>query len=112
MWHTEVNKNNLPLLGGRGLVTLIGAGPGDPDLITLKGIKALKSADVVLHDALASTDLLEYCKPNCVIVNVGKRFAQHSCNQDVINHLIVEYAQQYGHVVRLKGGDQIGRAHV
>ena len=86
-------------------VTLIGAGPGDPDLITLKGIKALKSADVVLHDALASMELLEYCKPDCVIINVGKRFAQHSCNQDVINHLIVEYAQQYGHVVRLKGGD-------
>ncbi len=86
-------------------VTLIGAGPGDPDLITLKGIKALQSADVVLHDALATTELLEYCKPECVIVNVGKRFAQHSCNQDVINHLIVEYAQQYGHVVRLKGGD-------
>ncbi|WP_428655858.1 uroporphyrinogen-III C-methyltransferase [Runella sp.] len=86
-------------------VTLIGAGPGDPDLITLKGVKALQSADVVLHDALASTELLEYCKPDCLIVNVGKRFAQHSCNQDVINHLIVEYAQQYGHVVRLKGGD-------
>lgn len=86
-------------------VTLIGAGPGDPEMITLKGIKALESADVVLHDALSSTELLEYCKPECVIVNVGKRFAQHSCNQDVINHLIVEYAQQYGHVVRLKGGD-------
>lgn len=86
-------------------VTLIGAGPGDPELITLKGIRALESADVVLHDALSSTELLEYCKPECVIVNVGKRFAQHSCNQDVINHLIVEYAQQYGHVVRLKGGD-------
>lgn len=86
-------------------VTLIGAGPGDPDLITLKGLKALQTADVVLHDALASTELLAHCKPSCVIVNVGKRFAQHSCNQDVINHLIVEYAQQYGHVVRLKGGD-------
>ncbi|AEI48940.1 uroporphyrinogen-III C-methyltransferase [Runella slithyformis] len=86
-------------------VTLIGAGPGDPELITLKGIRALESADVVLHDALSSTELLEYCRPECVIVNVGKRFAQHSCNQDVINHLIVEYAQQYGHVVRLKGGD-------
>lgn len=86
-------------------VTLIGAGPGDPDLITLKGLKALKTADVVLHDALASTELLDYCKPDCVIVNVGKRFAQHSCNQDVINHLIVDYAQQYGQVVRLKGGD-------
>lgn len=90
---------------GRGLLTLIGAGPGDPELITLKGLKALQTADVVLHDALASTDLLDYCKPNCVIVNVGKRFAQHSCNQDVINRLIVEYAQQYSQVVRLKGGD-------
>ena len=107
MRYTELNKNtaNIPPLGDRGRVTLIGAGPGDPDLITLKGIKALKAADVVLHDALASTELLDYCKADCVIVNVGKRFAQHSCNQDVINHLIVEYAQQYGHVVRLKGGD-------
>ncbi|MFN8345069.1 MAG: uroporphyrinogen-III C-methyltransferase [Spirosomataceae bacterium] len=107
MRYTELNKNtgNIPPSGRRGLVTLIGAGPGDPDLITLKGIKALKTADVVLHDALASTELLDYCKADCVIVNVGKRFAQHSCNQDVINHLIVEYAQQYGHVVRLKGGD-------
>lgn len=94
-----------PLLTKRGSLTLIGAGPGDPDLITVKGLKALQSADVVLHDALASTELLDYCKPDCIIINVGKRFGQHSCNQDVINHLIVEYAQQYGHVVRLKGGD-------
>ncbi|MFN4145620.1 MAG: uroporphyrinogen-III C-methyltransferase, partial [Runella sp.] len=86
-------------------LTLVGAGPGDPDLITLKAVKVLQSADVVLHDALANSALLAYCKPTCVVVNVGKRFGQHSCNQDVINHLIVEYAQQYGHVVRLKGGD-------
>jgi uroporphyrin-III C-methyltransferase len=86
-------------------LSLIGAGPGDPDLITLKAIKALNTADVVLHDALASDALLEHCRPDCVVVNVGKRFGQHSCNQDVINHLIVEYAHQYDHVVRLKGGD-------
>jgi uroporphyrin-III C-methyltransferase len=87
------------------VITLIGAGPGDPDLITVKGLKALQSADVVLHDALANTALLDYCKPNCIIVNVGKRFGQHSCNQDQINELIVQYAQQYNNVARLKGGD-------
>lgn len=97
--------SNTPNNSTTGRVTLIGAGPGDPDLITLKGIKALQQADVVLHDALASTSLLAYCKPDCLVVNVGKRFGQHSCNQDVINHLIVEYAQQYGKIVRLKGGD-------
>jgi len=86
-------------------VTLIGAGPGDPDLITLKGVKALQKARVVLYDALIHPDLLDHCSEDCVKVHVGKRFGQHSCSQDVINFLIVEYAYQYGEVVRLKGGD-------
>jgi uroporphyrin-III C-methyltransferase len=86
-------------------VTLIGAGPGDPDLITLKGVKALQNARVVLYDALIHPDLLDHCSDTCVKVHVGKRFGEHSCSQDVINYLIVEYAFQYGEVVRLKGGD-------
>lgn len=86
-------------------LTLIGAGPGDPDLITLKGIKALQKAKVVLYDSLAHPSLLEYCPADCVKILVGKRYGKTSCGQDDINSLIVEYAAQYGEVVRLKGGD-------
>jgi len=86
-------------------LTLIGAGPGDPDLITLKGIKALKKAKVVLYDSLAHPSLLDYCPADCLKILVGKRFGKTSCGQDDINDLIVEYANQYGDVVRLKGGD-------
>jgi len=86
-------------------LTLIGAGPGDPDLITLKGIKALQKAKVVLYDSLAHPSLLDYCPADCIKILVGKRFGKTSCSQDDINSLIVEYATQYGEVVRLKGGD-------
>lgn len=86
-------------------LTLVGAGPGDPDLITVKGIKALKQADVVMYDALVHSDLLDYCRPDALKVYVGKRRGAYSCMQEDINPLIVHYAQQYGHVVRLKGGD-------
>lgn len=86
-------------------LTLVGAGPGDPDLITVKGIKALQRADVVMYDALVHPDLLDYCRPDTLKVYVGKRRGAYSCMQEDINPLIVHYAQQYGHVVRLKGGD-------
>lgn len=86
-------------------LTLIGAGPGDPDLITLKGVKALQKAKVVLYDSLAHPSLLEYCPADCIKILVGKRFGKTSCGQDDINSLIVEYANQYGEVIRLKGGD-------
>ncbi len=86
-------------------LTLIGAGTGDPDLITLKAIKALKIADVVLYDALANEELLDYCPAHCQKIFVGKRGHQPSVEQDSINFLIVEKAFEYGHVVRLKGGD-------
>ena len=86
-------------------LTLIGAGPGDPDLITLKGIKALQKAKVVLYDSLAHPDLLEHCPQDAVKILVGKRFGKTSCSQSEINDLILEYAIQYGEVVRLKGGD-------
>ncbi len=86
-------------------LTLVGAGPGDPDLISLKGIKALRIADVILYDALVSKELLDYSRPDCQKVFVGKRAGKHSFTQDKINELIVQMAFSYGHVVRLKGGD-------
>ncbi|MVM37005.1 uroporphyrinogen-III C-methyltransferase [Spirosoma sp. HMF3257] len=86
-------------------LTLVGAGPGDPDLITVKGIKALQQGDVVMYDALVHPDLLDYCRTDALKVYVGKRRGAYSCVQEDINPLIVHYAQQYGHVVRLKGGD-------
>src|SRR6186997_1977496 len=93
-------------------LTLVGAGPGDPELISLKGIKALKEADVVLYDALVNPELLVN-STNALTLYVGKRAGHHEKTQDEINQLIVEYALQYGHVVRLKGGDPFifGRGH-
>jgi len=85
-------------------VTLLGAGPGDPELLTLKGLKALNDADVVLYDSLVNEEILKYAH-RALLVYVGKRKGNHSHSQDEINELIVHYAQEYGHVVRLKGGD-------
>ena len=86
-------------------VTLVGAGPGNPDLITLKGIKAIKEADVILYDALVNEELLTYAKESCTKIYVGKRAERLSTSQDYINKLLVDYALTHGHVVRLKGGD-------
>lgn len=86
------------------LFTLVGAGPGDPELISLKGVKALNKADVVLYDALVDKSLLEHA-PYAKKIFVGKRLGYKRYHQDEINTLIVESAFNYGHVVRLKGGD-------
>ncbi|SHF30776.1 uroporphyrinogen-III C-methyltransferase [Pedobacter caeni] len=86
-------------------ITLVGAGPGDPELITMRGANALKSADVVLYDALVNEGILDYASPDAIKVYVGKRSGEHSYAQDAINKLMVDYALNYGHVVRLKGGD-------
>lgn len=86
-------------------LTVVGAGPGDSDLITLKAIKALKNADVVLYDALVNIDLLDYTKANTEHIFVGKRRGCYKYHQDQINELIVSRAKSIGHVVRLKGGD-------
>lgn len=85
-------------------VTLIGAGPGDPDLITVKGVKALAKAKVVLYDALINRELLAYA-PTAEKIFVGKRKGFHRYSQDEINELIVKNAFEYGDAVRLKGGD-------
>jgi len=88
----------------RPKLTVLGAGPGDPELITLKAIRALEEADVVLYDALVSTELLKYA-PHAEHVFVGKRKGCYAYQQDQINELIVSRAKSHGHVVRLKGGD-------
>ena len=96
----------------RPFLSLVGAGPGDPELITLKAINAIKRADVILYDALANEDLLEYSSDKAVKEFVGKRFGCHALGQQEINSKIIEYAFSHGRVVRLKGGDPFvfGRA--
>ena len=86
-------------------LTLVGAGPGDPELITVKGLKAIQQARVILYDALSNNELLEHAPGNCLKRFVGKRAGMHMYSQDEINRMIVKYALTYGSVVRLKGGD-------
>lgn len=86
-------------------ITLVGAGPGDPELITIKGLRALQQADAILYDALVNPILLKEAKPHVPLVYVGKRAGSHSHTQESINLLLVQYAFNYGNVVRLKGGD-------
>jgi uroporphyrin-III C-methyltransferase len=86
-------------------VTLVGAGPGSADLITLRGLKALATADVVFYDALVSEELLQYAPQALHRIYVGKRASEHTYPQEVINQMLVDYARSHGHVVRLKGGD-------
>ncbi len=92
---------------------LVGAGPGDPDLITIKAQKVLQKADVVLYDALVNRSLLDMCPENCQKVYVGKKPGIHKYQQIFINDLIVEYGLIYQNIVRLKGGDPFifGRGH-
>lgn len=86
-------------------ITLVGAGPGDAELISLKGVRILKSADVVLYDALVNNELLDFAPEHAMKVYVGKRSGDHSYSQQAVNKLMIDYALNYGHVVRLKGGD-------
>lgn len=96
--------------GGR--VTLVGAGPGDPGLLTLNAVRALQAADVILFDALVSDAVLELARREARRMLVGKRAGRESCRQDEINDLMVKLARQGKHVVRLKAGDPMlfGRA--
>lgn len=94
-----------------GKVYLIGAGPGAVDLITVRGARILAQADVVLHDALVTPEMLELC-PQAEKISVGKRSGQRSTAQLAINQLLVDCAAKYKLIVRLKGGDPMlfGRA--
>lgn len=94
-------------------VSLVGAGPGSEDLITIRGMRRLQEANVILYDALVSKEMLLMIDEAIPKIYVGKRCSQHSFSQDDINLLIVKSAFKYGHAVRLKGGDPFvfGRAH-
>ncbi len=94
-----------------GRVWLVGAGPGAADLITVRGARILAEAEVVLHDALVTPDILALC-PQADLISVGKRSGQRSTAQPLINQKIIECAFRYDRVVRLKGGDPMlfGRA--
>jgi uroporphyrin-III C-methyltransferase len=94
-------------------VVLAGAGPGDPDLISVKALKAICNAEVILYDALVNKELLRHASPQCKLVYVGKRKGKKEFSQEEINSLIVFYACRYSNVLRLKGGDPyvFGRGH-
>ena len=90
---------------GCGRVYLIGAGPGDPGLLTLKGKRCLTEADVVVYDYLANPRLLQYVKPGAELIYVGKQAGQHTLPQETIGRLLVARASEGKVVARLKGGD-------
>jgi uroporphyrin-III C-methyltransferase / precorrin-2 dehydrogenase / sirohydrochlorin ferrochelatase len=96
----------------QGRVLLVGAGPGDPELLTLKAVRALKAADVILYDRLVGTGVLEHARREVELISVGKSKGEHSVPQDKIQELMIERAHAGQTVVRLKGGDPLvfGRA--
>lgn len=88
-----------------GKVYLVGAGPGDIDLITVKGLKCIEKSDVILYDRLINEELLNYAKKGAKLIYCGKRPGYHAMIQERINRLLVKYAKQGKYVTRLKGGD-------
>jgi len=89
----------------QGKVFLVGAGPGDPDLLTIKALKLLQKADIVLYDALVTPEVLDLVRRDAKLVHVGKRSNKHFVKQETTNQLLIKYAQQGLNVIRLKGGD-------
>ena len=104
-------SDRLVILGGReaargaGRVWLVGAGPGDPELLTIKALKALQAAEVVVHDGLVSDEILDLAPGSARRISVAKRKSRHSYSQDEINRMLVAFALEGLNVVRLKGGD-------
>ena len=96
----------------KGICYLTGAGPGDPDLLTLKAHRCIKQADVLVYDALVNPEILTYVKDGCEMIDVGKRAKCHTMKQDEINQVLVDHTKAGKTVVRLKGGDPLifGRA--
>ena len=88
-----------------GKVYLVGAGPGDPDLITVKGLRLIQEAEVILYDRLVNPELLKHAKKDAQLVYCGKLPHHHAMKQETINHFLVKYAKKGLNVVRLKGGD-------
>ena len=88
-----------------GFVSFVSSGPGDPDLLTLKAVDRLRRADAVLFDDLSSGPILTHAKAGADLIGVGKRAHQASPKQQAVSRLLLDYAQQGGHIVRLKSGD-------
>ncbi len=88
-----------------GKVYLTGAGPGDIELLTIKALKVIKKADVIMYDRLANVDILKEAKSGCEFIYVGKQDGKHTLSQEEINKLLLKYAKRVKSVVRLKGGD-------
>jgi uroporphyrin-III C-methyltransferase len=101
---TDLNSIGQSLLG-QGEVALVGSGPGDVELLTLKAIRFLQQADVVLYDYLVSDEIMALVPSDTILVCVGKRAGHHSVPQEKTNQLLVDFAQQGHRVVRIKGGD-------
>ncbi|MBN8908736.1 MAG: uroporphyrinogen-III C-methyltransferase, partial [Rhodospirillales bacterium] len=89
----------------QGRASLVGAGPGDPELLTLRALRVLKRADVVLYDALVEPAVLDFARRDARRIDVGKRCGRHAMSQAAINRLILEHTRRGAHVVRLKSGD-------
>ena len=90
-----------------GIIHLVGAGPGDPDLLTLRAARLIAAADVIVHDGLVSHDILDFAHRDATLISVAKRRSHHSMAQDDINALLVREARAGRMVVRLKGGDPL-----
>ena len=102
---TLARKATSPHSGQDGEVYLVGAGPGDPELLTLRALRLIERADVVLYDNLVSTAVLDLIPPGTERIYVGKRRANHAMRQEEINDLLVAHARAGRRVLRLKGGD-------
>jgi len=98
-WQPNVQKNK------EGIVSLVGAGPGDPELLTMKGYCLIKKADVIVYDRLVSDDIISLANKNAEMIYVGKKLDFHCIPQHKINQILVEKALKGNRVVRLKGGD-------
>jgi len=100
-----MNKSASQRHNVNGIVYIVGGGPGDPGLITVKGLNCLRSADVILYDRLASPELLNEAQSHAELIDVGKEPKRHRRSQEEINDLLIEKAREDKIVVRLKGGD-------
>ena len=93
------------MIANRGIVYLVGAGPGDPELMTVRAMRLLQHADTVIHDRLIPHEVLTWCRPTATLIDVGKYPDHHRVSQSEINDLLVKHARRGEIVVRLKGGD-------